>query len=328
MEFGFNGSIANFFKNNKLYFKNKQNVLRIFRGMLQGIQYLHQNKYIHADLKDANIVVDENKNPIIIDFDLSIPINSIEVPRGTPLFMGPELFQGHAIKYTPAVDIFALGIILYHLTHDDEHPWHLYSLQTIRQTILNEGLHLEAGLDTEIAYLIAGCLRSQPEDRFSLQKLLDLTDIALNFQNSNTLQYSYTIKNNQDMINMDFTLVEEQYLNHQNNMNFYRHDIFLNDGNLVGIPQIEAIPINKENDDLGEDFELISNNSEKESYKDNYQPKSALIMRLIIALFIGISVGTIYFVYRYVSISTTPEMVNENNDLENPMTEVVHDQYG
>lgn len=38
-----------------------------------------------------------------------------EVKQGTPLYMAPELLKNDKIEYTQAVDIFALGIVLFEI---------------------------------------------------------------------------------------------------------------------------------------------------------------------------------------------------------------------
>ncbi|KAK7990364.1 hypothetical protein PG990_014644 [Apiospora arundinis] len=42
---------------------------RCLQGIREGVKHLHQQGLIHDDLNPANIIVDEDDNPIIIDFD-------------------------------------------------------------------------------------------------------------------------------------------------------------------------------------------------------------------------------------------------------------------
>ena len=45
--------------------------MSIFKNYLFTISYIHNNYYLHRDLKPLNICLDKYNNPIIIDFGLS-----------------------------------------------------------------------------------------------------------------------------------------------------------------------------------------------------------------------------------------------------------------
>lgn len=65
--------------------------MTIFRGILEGVQIIHNSNICHADLKLENVVVDGNLKPKIIDFDLSIQLNQIGPCRGTLDYMDPNI---------------------------------------------------------------------------------------------------------------------------------------------------------------------------------------------------------------------------------------------
>ena len=94
---------------NEKFFKN------IAHQILSGVNYLHQNRIIHRDLKLENILYDETKNIARIgDFGLSrqydYDINCQYTNVGTYPYKPPELILGLS-QYSTSFDIWSLGCI-------------------------------------------------------------------------------------------------------------------------------------------------------------------------------------------------------------------------
>ena len=72
LEFMPNGSLDDYIKNCRQLKKVvEQNfILKIFKQLLLGIKYLHENKIMHRDIKLDNILLDENNNIKISDFGI------------------------------------------------------------------------------------------------------------------------------------------------------------------------------------------------------------------------------------------------------------------
>ena len=45
--------------------------MRLFKGLIYGMAWLHKQNITHRDLKPSNIMIDKDGNPIIIDFGLA-----------------------------------------------------------------------------------------------------------------------------------------------------------------------------------------------------------------------------------------------------------------
>ena len=89
-----------------------------FRQFANALQFAHQRGTIHRDVKPANIMLDTRENAYLSDFGLA-KIVGVErqtlsgMSPGTPSYMAPEHIGGK--KITAAVDIYAMGVILYRM---------------------------------------------------------------------------------------------------------------------------------------------------------------------------------------------------------------------
>ena len=88
----------------------------IFYQIVNGIQYLHENKIVHRDMKPENIMLTKDMIVKIGDFGLSKYFKSNDIRLktncGSPCYSAPEVLRGN--KYRPQpVDIWGMGIILY-----------------------------------------------------------------------------------------------------------------------------------------------------------------------------------------------------------------------
>ena len=116
---------------------SKNENLKIFKQIVEGLKHVHTNGLLHRDLKPANIFLSEDGTVKIGDFGLSKEFNSLlhnELANsadyfgynnaaangdstrsvGTPGYVAPELFTA-GNSFGPTMDIYSLGIILLEL---------------------------------------------------------------------------------------------------------------------------------------------------------------------------------------------------------------------
>lgn len=62
------GTLDQFLKNNP-----KTNIFSIFKKIILGLRNIHDIGIVHLDIKARNICIDDEKNPVIIDFGISKP---------------------------------------------------------------------------------------------------------------------------------------------------------------------------------------------------------------------------------------------------------------
>lgn len=117
-------------------------IAKIARDVLETLVPLHEQGYVHRDLKPDNIFYKDGKF-VLADFDLVVHTDEIrELFRssGTPGFMAPEtlkLVLGQSTQ--PASDLFALGLSL--LDVATAHFSHMSKIGSISKSGLLEGLN-------------------------------------------------------------------------------------------------------------------------------------------------------------------------------------------
>jgi hypothetical protein len=87
----------------------------IIVDVLHALDYAHQRKVVHRDVKPANIRVSVDGRAKLMDFGIA-RLEKSDLTRsgmmiGTPDYMAPEQITGGEI--TPATDVFAVGAVLY-----------------------------------------------------------------------------------------------------------------------------------------------------------------------------------------------------------------------
>lgn len=82
--------------------------------MLESVDYMHQRRVVHRDLKLENILIDDNLNLKVADFGFACykNIDALKSYRGTMTYMAPEIKEGKQYKGTE-VDMFSIGVILF-----------------------------------------------------------------------------------------------------------------------------------------------------------------------------------------------------------------------
>lgn len=93
-------------------------VLSVLRPLCQALQYAHNEGFVHADIKPANILMDRFGNIMLTDFGISRMTTTATATltmagAGTPAYMSPE--QAQQKTPTPKSDIYALGIVAFEM---------------------------------------------------------------------------------------------------------------------------------------------------------------------------------------------------------------------
>ncbi|MFA5252895.1 MAG: serine/threonine-protein kinase, partial [Phycisphaerae bacterium] len=87
-------------------------VMLVFRMVASGLHAMHQQGFVHCDIKPNNILMNESGTIKIIDLGQSCRIGTVK-PRiqGTPDYIAPEQVMRKSLG--PKTDIFNLGATMY-----------------------------------------------------------------------------------------------------------------------------------------------------------------------------------------------------------------------
>lgn len=86
--------------------------LAIIAAACGAAAHLHAHGWIHGDLCPGNLVADGDR-VVVIDLGVARRTGEAGPVRGSPPYMAPEQVRGQA--WTPAIDAFALGVVLWEL---------------------------------------------------------------------------------------------------------------------------------------------------------------------------------------------------------------------
>ncbi|MGB0840143.1 MAG: serine/threonine-protein kinase [Chitinophagales bacterium] len=189
LEYANAGDLNDFIKT----FPELEQIDEVLRGLLKGLQYLHQNGVIHRDIKPQNVLMsktegaEEKWTTKIADFGLAKKIDQGQVSSkllGTMEYMAPEQFNPQRFGIQGAlstnVDLWAFGVILFELftgelpfgsRHDG------LSHEEVMLKIMSEDLSETALNEVEQPYqnIIRRCLVKPALNRaLNAQELLDL----------------------------------------------------------------------------------------------------------------------------------------------------------
>ena len=147
----------------------------IFTQMAEIVNYLHQQKVIHRDLKPDNFMVDLEHNQLkLIDFSVSERMTGLfrqlftfgRTIIGTPSYMSPEHIEKKAPA--PAMDIYSFGVMLFE--HFAGRPPFVAATQN---ALLTQVLDVPApklskfnpDVSPELEQLVARMLSKKPDER-------------------------------------------------------------------------------------------------------------------------------------------------------------------
>jgi serine/threonine protein kinase len=156
--------------------------------ILEGLQYCHQCKIIHMDIKQQNILIDESLNIKITDFSVSQSYENSKngskfcLPlAGTSLYMSPEVLSKMEIDVEDCnkIDMFSLGTLLYNLAFG-QFPYNLEfsdrkNFKGILEKITQKNLSFPVTKSYSSLFkkFLKGLLNKNLKERFSINEAME-----------------------------------------------------------------------------------------------------------------------------------------------------------
>ena len=156
-------------------------IISYVKQVAAALQYAHDAKLIHRDVKPENMLLGKQHEVLLSDFGIAVMAQSSRYQNpqdmaGTMTYMAPEQIQG---KARPASDQYSLGIVVYEwLT--GQRPFHGSLTELIGQHISTPPpsiLQMMPSLSPVVETVVMKALAKDPKDRYAR-----IADFALAFE--------------------------------------------------------------------------------------------------------------------------------------------------
>lgn len=160
-------------------------VLECFSQVADAVNYVHNQKMVHRDIKSRNVFLCRTGRALLGDFGLVRLLESTcelaHTRVGTPYYLSPEIIRKQPYNYK--TDIWSLGVLLYEMSALTR-PF-VGTLETLPKAILKGdyeplGTHYSQGLHD----LVAGMLKVDPAERLNLAEALEEEVLSAPLQRS------------------------------------------------------------------------------------------------------------------------------------------------
>ena len=158
------------------YVKSKKRLaeaeaVRIFHQLSMGIEYLHNNRIVHRDVKLENVLFDSERNVKLVDFGFSVFVGErrLKVFCGTPSYMAPEIVKRKEYWGFP-VDIWSFGVLLYAMLCG-RFPFTAKSYPVLYKTIVRGVYNIPEHLSINARDLLGKMLRLDADRRATIWQI-------------------------------------------------------------------------------------------------------------------------------------------------------------
>ena len=145
---------------------------------LKGLLYLHENSYIHRDIKSGNILISKEGEVKLADFGGSIFLLERGVMRsggaktfvGTPCWMSPEIIEEK--PYDEKTDVWSMGITAIELASGSPPRSKHTPLKILKKIVNDPPPRLPNSYSKNLRNFVSVCLQKDPKKRPTVAQLL------------------------------------------------------------------------------------------------------------------------------------------------------------
>ncbi|XP_018495907.2 serine/threonine-protein kinase 3 [Galendromus occidentalis] len=175
MEYCGGGSVSDVMRMRKTTLQEDE-IATILCDTLKGLEYLHQRRKIHRDIKAGNILLNSEGHAKLADFGVAGQLTDTMAKRntviGTPFWMAPEVIQ--EIGYDCGADIWSLGITALEMAegkppYGDIHPMRAIFMIPSKPP---PSFRNPDKWSSELIDFVSRCLVKNPEERATATMLL------------------------------------------------------------------------------------------------------------------------------------------------------------
>ncbi|MEZ5473110.1 MAG: serine/threonine-protein kinase [Marinicella sp.] len=142
--------------------------------LAEAVAAVHNKQLAHGDIKNLNIMVEDERGVVLMDFGTSVKQDgsaTTNLQPLTPLAMAPEQFQG--AQPSQMADVFSLGVVLYYL-FNQKYPFQAADFATLKSSVLSEQVEpftLPSVYGKKIRSLIMAMLTPDPQQRPDIHQI-------------------------------------------------------------------------------------------------------------------------------------------------------------
>jgi hypothetical protein len=155
--------------------RSQTEALRVAERIARALHYAHEEGVAHRDVKPANVMIDAEGRPVLMDFGLAVDLGALTrltatgQIMGTPKYMAPEQVEGDLQAVGVASDVYSLGAVLYRALCGRA-PFEAHTPTALFKKVLLDPptplRSLNPAVSAELEALVLRCLAKDPSDRF------------------------------------------------------------------------------------------------------------------------------------------------------------------
>jgi nucleotide-binding universal stress UspA family protein len=152
-----------------------EEVVQIGIQVALALQELHRQHVTHLDIKPSNIILRDDGSAVLIDYGLSrhdrlpdLLAEEFRLPLGTGPYISPEQVLG--VRNEPRSDLFALGVLMYHLATGKRPFGHPTSVSGLKKRLYRDPVPPRAHspqLPPWFQEIVLRCLEVDPVARYA-----------------------------------------------------------------------------------------------------------------------------------------------------------------